>query len=138
MDNQQAFTRSLKGIRGQQYRRAVDKDGRCTYIVPDTPAVRCGVGHLLTTDTARNTFGPISHILEHHCPANDAVLKELEGVDTELLIRLQNAHDTALKLTRLNVNGEHVKQEHGAAVYEQQMAEIAELFGLQYDEPVRR
>lgn len=93
MTQQEAFTKSVVGLRSQGYQQARLPYQGCAYRDFKNKR-RCAIGHLITDQEA--------HILEGRgailgsLPKFDGQIKSLDGLDVKFLYALQNIHDWAL------------------------------------------
>lgn len=126
---QSAFDAALNGVRNQQYRKARRQSGTCVYFVPvgSLTGARCGVGHMLTEETAKAAvMGGVTAILDGNYDGNwstAAFKEELKGLPKPFLAACQYAHDAMA--------------ERGTGLeFETEMARIASEFNLTYTPPV--
>lgn len=90
MTQQEAFTKSVLGLRLQGYQRSMLPYNGCGYRDHKNKR-RCAIGHLLTDPEAHTMEGrgPINSYLKKH---PDQV-KSLAGLEIQFLYELQNVHD---------------------------------------------
>lgn len=99
---QSLFNKSVKGLAGQEFERAVDILDNCVYLAAD--GKRCAIGHLLSKAKARvlNSLGGYNSCIQHSQSLQNItdVLDERLSEDYpnayDVLGReLQQCHDTA-------------------------------------------
>lgn len=93
--NQAAFNVAFEGLKAQGFERS-SNGGFCCYRGPE--GRKCAVGHLIADEDYCSGFddGPAPSGIVSRDDVFEAVNKQFPGVDRQLLVQMQSAHDNTI------------------------------------------